>query len=161
MITTFSAIISTMQHTCSILWNMIPLISLWSRSADLDWSAVKQQLLTTRARHRHTHTTPVDKKRSSEKRRQTAGNEGHCQTKPNLRVPKQYTTSNPQWPNSAYQCPLFWLLKLAGELLLNLATGRLNQVGFLSIRAYDSDSLHALSLILLLVRFCENELKTF
>jgi hypothetical protein len=160
MITTFSAIISTMQHTGSIMWMIIPLISLWSRSADLDSTAVKQQLLTTRARHRHTHHPS----RQEEKFREAARNSGKRRPLPNktqLRVPKQYTTSNPQWPNAAYQCPLFWLLKLAGELLLNIATDRLNQVGFLSIRAYDSDSLQALSLILLLVRFCENELKTF
>ncbi len=143
MITTFSAVTSTMQHTGSILWMMIPLISLWSRSADLDWSAVKQQLLTTRARHRHTHHPS----RQEEKFREAATKSGKRRPLPNktqLGVPKQYTTSNPQWPNAAYECPLFWLLKLAGELLLNLATGRLNQVRFLSIRAHDSDWWQAL-----------------
>jgi len=103
----------------------------------------------------HTHHPS----RQEEKFREAATNSGKRRPLPNktqLRVPKQYTTSNPRWPNAAYQCPLFWLLKLAGELLLNLATSRLNQVGFLSIRAYDSDWLQALSLILLLVKFCQN-----
>lgn len=103
----------------------------------------------------HTHHPS----RQEEKFREAATNSGKrrpLRNKTQLTVPKQYTTSNPQWPNAAYQWPLFWLLKLAGELLLNLAKGRLNQVRFLSIRAQDSDWRQALLFILLLVKICQN-----